>query len=386
MPISIDLQRFEQGHELFLTHMLKKGGEPFLNFNHPFFRYDEVDYKVQVSREARDTLQVDKWPRWRKQPGKILAAVSAACSPRISQNLLEHRYGRQKPFVKARSAERRAQLESALYALFTGSSAPKDFGERFDPFADFLRQSHLGCAWPFVTYLAFLVAPQRYFPIRPSRFQRLLDFYRVDVGKLSGHVSWAGYQALRELAGTLRERLLRYGNASAIEIQSYMWVVAYLVDSAKQVPETITAVNFAEELQRRMAAAQERERIGVLGEEFVYLEVKRRLEKAGRRDLAKRVQLVSSDGNERGYDIRSFRTSGEEIHIEVKATSATPDQEFGFWLSDTEKRVAEEDASWRIYRVWDINLSPTYEDIGNVVTTSDGGWEVSASSWFVRKR
>jgi hypothetical protein len=236
-----------------------------------------------------------------------------------------------------------------------------------------------------MTYLAFLVAPQRYFPIRPSRFKRLLDFYRADVARLSGYVSWAGYQALRDVADTLREQLLRYGHASPIEIQSYMWVVAYLVDPARRAPETVSAVNFAEELQRRLAVAQDRERIGLLGEEFVYLEEKRRLEKAGRRDLVRRIQLVSSDGSERGYDVRSFRPSGDEIHIEVKTTSATPDQEFGFWLSDTEKRVAEEDSSWRVYRVWDINVSPTYEDIGNVVTTP-GGWELSASNWFVRRR
>src|SRR5438309_9545388 len=98
MPISIDLQRVEQGHELFLAHMLKKAGEPFVNFNHAFFRDDEVDYKIQVSREARDALQMDRWIRWRTEPGRILAAVSAACSPKVSRNLLEHRYGRQKPF------------------------------------------------------------------------------------------------------------------------------------------------------------------------------------------------------------------------------------------------------------------------------------------------
>jgi len=386
MAFVIDRQRFEQGHALFLAHMLKNSGEHFVNFSHPFFRFDEVDYKIQVSREAHEILQVDKWSRWRNDRGRILAAVSAACSPRISRNLLEHRYGRQKPFVKARTPEVRASLESALYMFFTGSSVPEAFGERFDKFADFLRQSHLGCAWPFVTYLAFLVAPQRYFPIRPSRFQRLLKFYRIDVEKLSGHVSWAGYQTLRSLADKLQERLLRYGSASPIEIQSYMWVVAYLVESAKRLPEPVAPVNFADELQRRLAAAQERERVGVQGEEFAYLEEKRRLERIGRPDLAKRVQLVSFDGEDHGYDIRSFSATGEEIHIEVKATRSTRDEDNGFWLSDAEKRLAEDDPSWRIYRVWDIDQTPSYEDLGNILKAADGSWQVSASSWYVRRR
>lgn len=38
--------------------------------------------------------------------------------------------------MKARTAELRAKFESALYALFMGSSVPKDFGERFDHFAN----------------------------------------------------------------------------------------------------------------------------------------------------------------------------------------------------------------------------------------------------------
>jgi hypothetical protein len=365
MTISIDLARFEQGHAAFVEHMLKMGGEPFVNFNHPFFYKDEVKYKLKTIERADDVLCLDKWSRWRREPGRILAAVEEACSPRVDKNLLQHQYGRLKPFREAARRRRQKELESALYDFLTGSSTPSDFGGRFDHFAEFLRGRHLGCEWAFVAYLAFLKEPKRYFPVRSGRLQRLLNFYRVDVEKMKGRVTWDNYRTILDLGAILREKLLRYGTPSAIEIQSYMWVVAYLIDPKRQLPP-VPPVNFADELQRRIAAAAEQERIGIAGEEFVYAEEKQRLEKAGRRDLAARVGFVAGERSGCGYDIRSFETSGTEIHVEVKTTSATQDGDFGFWLSDLERRVAETDPAWRVYRVWDIDMTPICQDIENV--------------------
>ena len=120
MPISLDLTRFEQGHELFLAHMLKKAGEPFANFNHPFFYEDEIRYKLKTIQRADDALQLEKWTQWRAEPGRIFAAVDEACSPRISANLLHHRHGRQKPFLKTERARRHyclTRTQSFAYML-----------------------------------------------------------------------------------------------------------------------------------------------------------------------------------------------------------------------------------------------------------------------------
>jgi hypothetical protein len=387
MTLRLDIERFEVAHQAFLAHMLKQSGTPFTSFSHEFLWTDEIAYKIRVSEEAREILQVDRWSKWRKEPGRILRALETACSPRISRNLLEHRFGRQKPFAKARSVRVRNEFESGVYDLFVGGPTPTSFAPRFDRFADCLRENRLGCSWPFVAYLAFLVSPRHYFPIRPSRFQRLLDFYRLDAPKLAGHVSWNGYQILVDLVDVLRERLLRYGGGTAIEIQSYMWVVAYLIERRPPRPTaSLSTVNFADELMRREAAARNRERIGVAGEELVYHAEKAKLVQAGRQDLARRVTLVSRNGDESGYDILSFESNGDELHIEVKTTTASIDGDSGFWLSDAERRVAATDNAWTVYRVWEIDLNPHHQNVGNVTRAGHGEWELVPWTWFVRRR
>ncbi len=392
MAVQLDPARFELGHQAFLTYVRTEGGKrpqggtPFTSFEHDFLQKDEIRYKHRAVHEAYEVLQLDRWPRWRNQAGRILHAVQAACSPKISRNLLEHRYGPARPFARARTPAVRRRFEAALFDLFTGDSSPTAFAPRFDAFASFLREERLGCAWPFVAYLAFLVSPQHYFPIRPSRFQKLLHFYRIDAPKLTGHVSWDRYLLLLDLGDALRDRLLRYGRATAIAIQSYMWVVSSRIDDHDlQRTTAVPPVDFEDELKRREAAAKERERIGLAGEEFVYDEEKRKLERAGRPDLAKRVAVVALGSDERGYDVRSFDPIGHELHIEVKATTSDPKRDQGFWLSDAEKRIAEQDSAWRLYRVWEIDLNPHCEDLGNVVTSGDAGWELLPSTWFVRK-
>jgi hypothetical protein len=59
-PVAIDRSAIRASHELLLAHMLKKGGEQFVNLSHAFVRADEIDYNIQVNREAHEILHVDK--------------------------------------------------------------------------------------------------------------------------------------------------------------------------------------------------------------------------------------------------------------------------------------------------------------------------------------
>lgn len=87
---------------------------------------------------------------------------------------------------------------------------------------------------------------------------------------------------LLELAAELRERLAVYGSLDTVKIQSYMWVIAIaLAGEYPLLPETSGDVDFAAELAKRQRRAQEREWIGLAGEE--YLVEKERLTVPGTR-------------------------------------------------------------------------------------------------------
>lgn len=89
--------------------------------------------------------------------------------------------------------------------------------------------------------------------------------------------------------------------------------------------------------------------LGRAGEEFVVGFERRRLEKAGKPNLAKDVRWVSDlDGDGYGYDVQSFDVdSGEPRLLEIKTTCGN--QRTPFWMTSRECDVAAEHGG--IYRV-----------------------------------
>lgn len=268
--------------------------------------------------------------------------------------------------------------------MIGGSETPDAFGPRFDAFANYLRKNHLGCKWPFVSHLAFLLRPSTYFPVKPMPFDKLFAHYGLQ-DRVGGKIDWSHYQLLMELAEWLKERLSGYGTADTVEIHSYMWVVAYLGPATTKKRKRRSTRDFDTELGLRQKRAMERERRGLMGERFVYEQEIDRLNRHGKRNLARRVQLVSFDRSEGGFDIRSYNDKGQEVHIEVKTTIASEDTDQGFWLSEGERIAAKEDPRWRLYRVWAIDDKPHYRDLGNVITAPPLNWHLAPWGWFVSR-
>jgi Domain of unknown function (DUF3883) len=389
MPIKIDAERFEIAHEAFKRYLMShSNGTPFTSFEHPFLLKTEIDYKLQVYLDANRALRPDKWQHWKHNNGLIVKATQEACSPKISANLLEHRYGMERsseaPLYKVKGTRQVAELERQLFDFFTGDSTPDKFGPRFDNLASYLRENRLGCKWAFLAYLAFLFCKERYFPILPSRFDRLLNYYG-NKESIAGYVSWERYSMLLELAELLRSKLAMYGRAKAIEVQSYMWVVSYIIEHGRMERANTVEPDFNSELENRVRRARERERIGLLGEELIFRQEKTRLKKSGRIDLAEKVRLVSSD-DDYSYDILSFMLDGSELHIEVKTTTRSAINDNGFWLSESERLTARDDEHWAIYRVWNIDSQPSLENLGNIVLRGNDRWDLNASSWHVIRK
>lgn len=85
-----------------------------------------------------------------------------------------------------------------------------------------------------------------------------------------------------------------------------------------------------------------------------YNEEIRILERFGKKDLAKRVQMVSLVDDTLGYDILSYNVSGEEKYIEVKSTRSTP-CEINFIITENERKKALELKNYYIYVVFEAH-------------------------------
>uniref|UniRef100_Q07NQ7 Protein NO VEIN C-terminal domain-containing protein n=1 Tax=Rhodopseudomonas palustris (strain BisA53) TaxID=316055 RepID=Q07NQ7_RHOP5 len=92
--------------------------------------------------------------------------------------------------------------------------------------------------------------------------------------------------------------------------------------------------------------------LGKAGEEFVVGFERRRLERAGRDDLAREVRWVSDlDGDGYGYDVKSFETDGQQRLLEIKTTCGN--ERTPFWMTRRECDVAAEQGDmYRIRRVF----------------------------------
>jgi hypothetical protein len=100
-------------------------------------------------------------------------------------------------------------------------------------------------------------------------------------------------------------------------------------------------------------------RLGRLGEELVLELERRRLVRAGRDDLAAKVEWVANTvGDGLGFDVLSFDTDDEaERFLEVKTTGLP--KHFPFRVTATEVRCSEDvPEKFRLYRVFDFGRSP----------------------------
>lgn len=99
-------------------------------------------------------------------------------------------------------------------------------------------------------------------------------------------------------------------------------------------------------------------RLGRNGEEWVIGVEREQLRRAGRSDLANRVEWTAQDvGDGTGYDVASFRVDGSPLLIEVKTTNLGVRTPFHItrWEVEVSRLKAER---WALYRVFDFRSDP----------------------------
>jgi hypothetical protein len=111
-------------------------------------------------------------------------------------------------------------------------------------------------------------------------------------------------------------------------------------------------------------------KLGTAGEEWVLRLEREGLRRAGRSDLADRVEWTSQDrGDGFGYDIASFRLDGSVTHIEVKTTNLARRTPFFVtrWEVETSER---EPGLYSLFRVFDFRSEPRIYRLNGSITES----------------
>jgi hypothetical protein len=121
-------------------------------------------------------------------------------------------------------------------------------------------------------------------------------------------------------------------------------------EDAPSIPEIVRRLDFT-------ARDARNRRLGRSGEQFVLGFEEARLARAGRKDLAGRIEWVSeSRGDGAGYDIASFDVDGRDRLIEVKTTNYG--RSFPFLVTRNELSVSKARENYSLYRVFDFRRAP----------------------------
>ena len=96
--------------------------------------------------------------------------------------------------------------------------------------------------------------------------------------------------------------------------------------------------------------------IGNLGEKYVYEREVRKLIAAKREDLAECVNADIAKDHNNGYDVLSYTETGEELHIEVKATPGTLDTPFYISKNEWDRAMEfkEQGKLYELHRVYNV--------------------------------
>ncbi|KFM21481.1 5-methylcytosine-specific restriction enzyme with GTPase activity protein, partial [Marine Group I thaumarchaeote SCGC AAA799-B03] len=216
---------FETGHKLFLIEIeQKKHKIPFEDFNHIDFIKDELEYKENALRNSLADLSLDKWDQWSGEPEKICEAVRNAVAKRNSENLIwSPPYRTEIGFFDELEESSKKILGKALYDFFKKTNSIKN---KFDSLVESLEKINRKPEIRLLGYLMFLLDSTKYFPVHPTNFDNLLEFYGYQKIK-DNH--WERYYAYLELAEKIKSFLNQkypHEQLTSLKVQSYMWVIA----------------------------------------------------------------------------------------------------------------------------------------------------------------
>jgi hypothetical protein len=376
-PVSF-LEQFHRFKAAVAAHAESSG--PFVSFGTGLPRKWER-YKDVVYDEGRNLLGFEHWNQDEAGSGEILRRVIKAIEidvpdensrKRVPNNLVDwdSRYGPERRshrslYEALEGTTDRFAYESLLYDFYRDELPPED------AFAGLVEQA--GRRYDFIAYLFFLKDWTCYLPISPANFDRAFAMLGVGL-KTSQQCSWENYRVyigvLRQVRDALREEGL--DDVRLIEAHSFCYMLAKMELAeappvATPVPEPLellpaTLTGTAPVAVPTTAGGghvtdwdrqrDERAAVGKLAEYIALDAEKGRLVRAGRGDLADRIERVADD-HTKGYDIKSFNENGTDRFIEVKAVRQE-DGAVSFFLTENERQQSRVLPDYFLYLVFGV--------------------------------
>ena len=183
-------------------------------------------------------------------------------------------------------------------------------------------------------------------------YKPLGNYQRLLRDAVAGYVEQyaKGLEELAAIADAIEPVAPAVPDFAAILVEPPDYQPAQAENDAPVVPEIVRKLDFT-------ARDARNRKLGRSGEQFVLEFEEARLVKAGRKELASKIEWISeSRGDGAGYDIASFDLDGRERLIEVKTTNYG--RSFPFLVTRNELSVSRARNNYSLYRVFDFHRDP----------------------------
>jgi hypothetical protein len=343
----------------------QESGKPLSSFSEPgSLAYEWENYKKGIPHRALAVLEPQKWTKAMIGSGAIVSKIIQAIELPGGNNLVQWE-GRNGPASRAHLRIIEAQddpkacreLEALFFDLYHHGKADKT---TFEAIVELC-----GKRYELLGYLFFIVAPERFLPLRTRSFDNAFAELGVDL-RTERNCGWENYLAFLAVIRGVQRCLHAEGltDTSLLDAHSFCWILAchkaedevrapqpppitLFSGSLKPVPpkgqftprDDAETRDMREEAQRRQASGQIAEEVALKAE-------RERLCREGRDDLAAKVEC-ESDRPGLGYDIHSFEKDGTERFIEVENISNGP----RFFLSEGEWQNSRARTNYWFYLV-----------------------------------
>jgi len=210
-------------------------------YDRPFTRFDEgliaawESYKPRVRDVALEHLQADSWTPDQIGSGEIIARVIDAIEIQAThgdltnnmvfwQNRFGHANRDHRALIEAATTGTgRASLERLLFDLYRGDRQEREVFEELS--------AATGAKYPLMAYLFFLKDIDRFMPIQPTGFDRVLAEIGFDFRTLR-NCSWSNYAEFNGILDALRQPIAEAAgleNVRLVDAHSLLWVFSSLL-------------------------------------------------------------------------------------------------------------------------------------------------------------
>ena len=238
--------KFESIHEKFVKYIYERSIQEgfseedavFKDFSNRYLNENEIQPKLDIFKNARTILELEKWDDFIKTPGKIIEKLKEICDQQVSKQLISPpRFGNEKSQSRNLYLIKDQQIvefEKLIFNLFLKSTTQSKFSDNFDSVIKFLKsKKELSVNSQFLAYLAFIVDKEKYIPIRKTEFDSVLEYFQMK--KDIKGFSWEKYESYLILIRFLQELLSKkYTTPNTVETHSYLWKISSILNNTTQ--------------------------------------------------------------------------------------------------------------------------------------------------------